>query len=183
MTRYAIVGCGKQKLNLEGDKGPVAIARLYTSNYFELKREYAKECCDEYLILSAKHGLVFPDFHVEESYDQTIDDIDGGQLERWTTDVREDLWRFGELQPKDRLVLLAGQQYLEPLEPTLQELPNPIERPFDDTDGIGEQISESLSQQMQTGQTPGPTGGGVESTDLGSQIDEMAEDIGVEVED
>jgi hypothetical protein len=70
--RWAIVGCGSQKLDLSGDKGPVAISRLYTSNYFELKREYAKTCCDEYLILSAKHGLLDPDGDLIEPYDETL---------------------------------------------------------------------------------------------------------------
>lgn len=138
--RVAIVGCGSQKLDLSGDKGPVTIARLYTSNYFELKREYAKECCDDYYILSAKHGFVPPGFYVEERYDLTISDLEGDEREVWLAEVRGELERFGELQPETTLVLLAGRDYVDPLRSTLAELPNDVEYPFDDTSGIGEQM-------------------------------------------
>ena len=139
-TKWAIIGCGSQKLDLSGDTGPVAISRLYTSNYFELKREYAKECCDRYRILSAKHGLVSPGFYVEDDYDLTVTDLDGEQREQWVSDVSAELRKIGEYHPDYTLVLLAGQDYLDPLADALDYLPNEIERPFDDTAGIGEQM-------------------------------------------
>lgn len=36
--------------------------------------------------------------------------------------------------------MLAGQDYLEPLDGALAHLPNEIEYPFEDTGGIGEQM-------------------------------------------
>jgi len=138
--RVAIVGCGKEKLDLSGNKAPVCIARLYTSNYFELKREYAKTCCERYLILSAKHGLVLPGRYVEEDYDLTIDDLDGADLQQWISDVTAELNQIAEHRPQDTLVMLAGQAYLDPLAGTLQEIPNDVEYPFSDTGGIGEQM-------------------------------------------
>lgn len=147
--RWAIVGCGSQKLDLSGDKGPVAISRLYTSNYFELKREYAKECCDKYRILSAKYGLVGPGFYVEDDYDLTVTDFDDDQLDEWVAGVSSELQRIAEYHPDYTLVLLAGQDYLDPLEDALSYLPNEIERPFDDTSGIGEQMGW-LKEQIET---------------------------------
>lgn len=138
--KWAIVGCGSQKLDLSGDKGPVTISRLYTSNYFELKRKYAKTCCDEYLILSAKHGLVQPGFYVTDDYDLTVTDLDGTGLSQWVSDVSSELRRIGKYHPEDTLVMLAGQDYLEPLEGALSHLPNEIEYPFEGTGGIGEQM-------------------------------------------
>jgi hypothetical protein len=138
-NRCAIVGCGKDKLDLSGDTGPVYISRLYTSNYFELKREYAKECCDRYYILSAKHGLVAPDKAVTDPYDLTIDDLDGDALEEWADDVREVLrWFDGDAT----LVMLAGQRYLDPIRETLESrsFPPDVEYPFAETSGIGEQM-------------------------------------------
>ncbi|GGL73595.1 DUF6884 domain-containing protein [Halocalculus aciditolerans] len=149
MTRWAIVGCGSQKLDLSGDKGPVAISRLYTSNYFELKREYAKECCDKYRILSAKHGLVSPGFYVEDDYDLTVTDLDAKQREEWVGDVSAELRKIGEYHPDYTLVMLAGQDYLDPLSEALEYLPNEIERPFADTSGIGEQMGW-LKDQIET---------------------------------
>jgi len=138
--RCAIVGCGSQKLELSGDKGPVAISRLYTSNYFELKREYAAVCCDEYLILSAKHGLVQPDFCVTDGYDLTVSDFNTTALSQWVSDISFELRRIAGHHPGETLVMLAGQDYLEPLKSTLTHLPNKVEYPFEDTDGIGEQM-------------------------------------------
>ena len=138
--KWAIVGCGSQKLGLSGDKGPVTISRLYTSNYFGLKRGYGKTCCDEYLILSAKHGLVQPGFYVTDDYDLTVTDLDGSDLSQWVSDVSSELRRIAKYHPEDTLVMLAGQDYLEPLEGALAHLPNEIEYPFEETGGIGEQM-------------------------------------------
>lgn len=147
--RWAIVGCGSQKLDLSGDKGPVAISRLYISNYFELKREYAKECCDEYLILSAKHGLVQPGFYVTDDYDLPVADLDGTDLSQWVSDVSSELRRIADHHPEDTLVMLAGQDYLEPLEGALDQLPNKVKYPFEDTTGIGDQMGW-LKDQIET---------------------------------
>lgn len=161
--RCAIVGCGDQKLDLSGDKGPVTISRLYTSNYFELKREYAKECCDRYLILSAKHGLVQPGFYVTDDYDLTITDLDDAELSQWVSDVSSELSRIGKYRPQDTLVLLAGQDYLDPLAGALDHLPNDIKRPFADTGGIGEQMGwlkehiENADEPDDSGEEGGPT--------------------------
>lgn len=136
----AIVGCGKQKLDLEG-KGAVPIARLYTSTYYELKRDYAKVCCDRYYVLSAKHGLALPGMYVEESYDLTIDDLDDNALDAWAADVAGDLRAIGTHHPVDPIVVLAGKQYVAPLWDVLRALPNPVRCPFEQTDGIGEQMA------------------------------------------
>lgn len=160
--RFAIVGCGKQKLALEGDKGPVAIARLYTSTYFELKRAFAKTCCDRYHILSAKYGLVEPGFLVEESYDVTIQDLSGDELDKWTEDVTRGFRAIGKHLPDATLVILAGQAYYGPIVSVLEELPNPVECPFTETSGIGEQMGwlkaeiEAAEQVEQTGDRAQP---------------------------
>ncbi len=138
--RTAILGCGKQKLDLSGEKGPVAISRLYTSNYFELKREYAKTCCDRYFVLSAKHGLVLPGYYVEDDYDLTIEDLDEEDLTAWVADVSSDLGFIADHSPEDTLVILAGEDYWSPLHGVLEQLPNPVEYTFDGSTGIGEQM-------------------------------------------
>jgi len=153
--RVAIVGCAEEKLDLSGDKGPVTIARLYTSNYFVLKREYAKECCDEYMILSAKHGLVMPGYYVTDDYDLSIDDLDGAELSNWVAEVREELHLIEQHHPEDTLVMLAGQSYLDPLADVLQSLHNDVEYPFDDTAGIGEQMGW-LREKIDAAQAESP---------------------------
>lgn len=152
--RIAIVGCGQQKLDL--DEPTVPIARLYTSNYFELKRKYAKTCCDRYYILSAKHGLADPGMYVA-SYDLTIDDLDDDEHEAWVWDVGEDLDMT--VRPGDTIVWLTGSKYFEPFDDDLTALAErvTVEYPFGQTSGIGEQMAwlkeeiESAEQAAQTG--------------------------------
>lgn len=139
-SRFAIVGCGKQKLDIDEPKVP--IARLYTSNYFELKRTYAKKRCDDYGILSAKHGLALPGKYVS-SYDLTIDDLDDDELEDWVEEVSYALELIAS--DSDVIVLLVGQKYLDPLEPALEVIDSSPEvdlrRPFNRLGGIGEQMA------------------------------------------
>lgn len=154
--RVAIVGCGKEKLDLEGDKGPVALARLYTSTYFELKREYAKTCCDRYYVLSAKYGIALPGKYVSESYELTLSDLDQPELEDWAAEVSDDLDLIAE--DADTIVFLAGQDYQEPLVDTLNEIAEriDIEYPFWQSAGIGEQMGwlrEQIDREGQTQQT------------------------------
>lgn len=48
---------------------------------------------------------------------------------------------------------------------------------------LGEDVAESLSEQMQTGATPDPAGGNVTSEiDLEAEIDDLGEDLGAEVQ-
>lgn len=133
--RVAIVGCGKQKLDTDT---PVPIARLYTSTYFELKREYALTCCDQYFILSAEHGLLPRDIYVTP-YDTTIDDLDEDELAEWVDEVAE---AFEHFYDDEAVVLLAGQSYLDPLDEPLTDLAEHtlLEFPFSQTSGIGEQM-------------------------------------------
>ena len=64
----------------------------------------------------------------------------GTELSQWVSDVSSELRRIADHHPEDTLVMLAGQDYLEPLEGDLAHLPNEIEYPFEDTGGIGEQM-------------------------------------------
>lgn len=137
--RVAIVGCGAAKRDLDPGE-TVEIGTLYTSNYATLKREYAEVLCDDWYILSAKYGLVRHDTEVE-TYDHTLDDLEPDTREAWRNRVREQFREaLARRPPSTTWVLLAGQQYLDALNLTIRALGVPVERPFDDTSGIGEQM-------------------------------------------
>lgn len=124
---FAIVSCGSKKADEE-----VAAEDLYTSTHFQFKRRWAELYCDNWLILSAEHGLVRPTRRLEP-YDTSVRDLDEEALEEWTADVEQTLWyrsnsyegipsgndvAWEELpegfSPNFELVLLAGAAYTDP---------------------------------------------------------------------
>ena len=101
VERIALVGCGAAK------RDEACPARdMYTSAFFSLKRQYAEQF-DDWYILSAKHGLLDPD-EVIDPYDQSIEDVDTAT---WADQVEKHLDNLGDVQ----LVFLCGRNYWEPL--------------------------------------------------------------------
>ncbi|WP_311171781.1 DUF6884 domain-containing protein [Halobellus ordinarius] len=166
---FVLVGCGAAKAD-----EPRPAGELYTSNYFALKRRYAEAATawagdkqsSAWAILSAEHGVIAPTIETEP-YDTTVDDLDGDDLDAWADRVRSGLtgwlnWPFASdndprESPCGRLVVLAGERYVEPLEArdafrgnvgggagnSRPGLPCVPEFPFreHDFDGIGEQMA------------------------------------------
>jgi hypothetical protein len=161
------VGCGSEK------RGGDTLAKdLYTSDYFGKKREYAETIGDDWTILSAKYGALAPGSRVEP-YDMTIDDypLDGEEhsdrrfstIEEWAASVLNGLSnrahnhaRWDSHDRLDRVVVLAGQSYVGPLREGLVALGEEhgfeVSTPFDDTGGIGEQISWLGERSEEAGQ-------------------------------
>lgn len=100
---WAVIGCGNAKKD-----EPTEAAELYTSNYFQLKREYADHFADRTIILSAEHGLVWGKKTIEP-YDTTLEDRDREVL------VDEVAWclrsPFTHHPWADEILLLAGKNY------------------------------------------------------------------------
>jgi len=74
MRTLVIVGCGEMKASLACEARD-----LYQSTLFRLARAYAEAAGDDWMIMSAKHGLVYPD-RVLEPYEYSI--IGKGKHER-----------------------------------------------------------------------------------------------------
>jgi len=141
-----IVGCGAAKQD-----SPAPARDLYTSTYFQKKREYAEVVGDEWAILSAEHGLVIPDEELEP-YETSIDDLGDEELDQLAHEVGMDLidWVHWELtqysqSEVDRIVVLAGKRYIEPLRSREtfhagieEEVVFPLQQ--NDLGGIGEQM-------------------------------------------
>lgn len=100
-----LVSCSKSKLD------HAAPAKdLYTPSYvFRLSRQYVEARCDEWWILSAKHGLVHPDAELEP-YDEALTGAPKRIRERWTAKVREALRELYEGR-WIRFIVLAGDAY------------------------------------------------------------------------
>lgn len=72
-------------------------------------RAYAEATHDEYRILSAKHGLVHPEDRISP-YDER------GLTENQAEQIASTVAAWG----KDRIEVVAGREYLDPLVPELE---------------------------------------------------------------
>lgn len=70
-----VVPCGKAKIwAREPQAGPVAAAQAYTGPPFLAHRAYAEAAGDDWVVLSAKWGFLWPDDEVPGPYDVTFND-------------------------------------------------------------------------------------------------------------
>lgn len=162
--RYALVGCGSAKVDLE-DGETVPAKDLYDSTYFDLKWEYVEECCDRAKILSAKHGLLDPDEEIE-AYDASLNprsesyigDYEAGV---WAVETAQSIRVWTSLHiPYAHYVVLAGEDYIghRHVEAELERQRH-VDFPFrrDDIQGIGDQQAW-LREAIDTYHPPGQAG-------------------------
>lgn len=109
-----IVACGATK-----DDSRRPAKDLYTSGYFQKKRAYAELVADEWMICSAKHGLVAPDTPLEP-YDTGIEDLDSDGRDEWAHGVgctlSEWITHSRGNDDVERIEVLAGRRYIDPLQ-------------------------------------------------------------------
>jgi hypothetical protein len=68
-----VVPCGAAKVwDREPERGSVPAQEAYTGAPFKVNREYAQAHADRWVILSAKYGLIPPDFLIPETYNVTF---------------------------------------------------------------------------------------------------------------
>lgn len=131
---YYLVGCGSDKANK-----PRPAGKLYTSKYFERKWKIAGIEGDKRWVLSAEHHVIPPDKEIAP-YDTSMDELDEEETAAWAEEVTDRLALAPWIEdPEATLVILAGQDYVEPIREWLEEKPVELRLPFADTEGQGEQ--------------------------------------------
>ena len=143
-----LVGCGSKKRSTASKAKD-----LYTSRYFKWKRRFAEIYGDDWHITSAEHGLLDPDT-VIEPYDKSLTNMDPAARRAWGSDTSEELQGL-EWEHVDVVILLMGQLYIEPIEPTLETFPVTIGYPFDHTSGNVEQ-EQWLEKRVTEAKTAAP---------------------------
>jgi cytoplasmic iron level regulating protein YaaA (DUF328/UPF0246 family) len=116
---------------------PAPAEDLYCSSWFIKARDYARSLSNQWFILSAKHGLIGPQTIIEP-YNQTLRTVGPAERRRWASMVAAALSK--ELDPGDRVVILAGATYRKYLVPMIEELGVKVEIPLEGK-GIGEQLA------------------------------------------
>lgn len=108
-----LVSCSKAKLDQ-----PAPARELYCSPAFQMKRKIIERAGADWLILSAKHGLVEPDA-VIAPYDLTLNTMGVSARQAWAREVIPSL--LGRAKDIGRVVMLAGQSYSQYLTGSLAE--------------------------------------------------------------
>ena len=83
---------------------------LYESPLFRKMRAVVEEVGAPWFILSAKHGLLRPEAHIDP-YDLTLNEMRASERRSWATGVIAQMERT--LPRADRVVVLAGHTYRE----------------------------------------------------------------------
>lgn len=109
----------------------IAPAReLYRSTMFQKSARWAERNGDNWLVLSARHGLVRPE-EMLEPYDQTLKAMTKAQRDAWASHVASQLraWAAGRNVTSLHVTLLAGPAYATwiPLALDLARVVQPLE--------------------------------------------------------
>lgn len=137
VTIIGLVGCGSAKL-----RRPAPARDLYTGALFRKSRAYVEATCERWFVLSAKHGLVYPE-QVLEPYDVRL----GRVLPREPERSAQPIWQWAQMvadqlavaladTPVPVLTVLAGEQYRTILRRCSWEASEPMKGL-----GIGEQLA------------------------------------------
>lgn len=103
--RIGLVGCVKEKV-----AGPCGAEDLYVSNLFNGRRAFVERSCDEWWILSAKHGLVHPKALLN-AYDVTLKNAGRATRRHWSSQVLAAMDEQVRPESGDVFELHAGAEY------------------------------------------------------------------------
>ena len=122
MENVYLVSCSNRKL-----PHAAPAKELYTSPTFQAARRLAELRGSTWFIVSAKHGILTPDTHIEP-YDVALTNLSYEDRSRWTRTVTE---AIRELIPlNSETTILADDFYAEQLTPRLRQLGYPLRLPF-----------------------------------------------------
>lgn len=128
----ALVSCVSEKLG-----HPAPARDLYRSPWFIKAARYADRLADDWMVLSAEHGLVHKNT-VIAPYEKTLNTLSVSERRLWAARVLQSL--RGELSAGDTVVVLAGKCYREYVAPAISSWGCRLEVPMEGL-RIGEQLS------------------------------------------
>lgn len=110
---FILISCVSQKLKKKSQARD-----LYISDWFSKAKTYADILGDQWMILSAKHGLLEPETMIEP-YERSLYECKREERKIWAKKVA------GEIESKipfgSTIIILAGNIYREFLIPLLEE--------------------------------------------------------------
>lgn len=136
MTQLAIIPCGKKKIwDVDSSKGPTVTKDAYIGVLHRLCEQYAENFCDQWVVLSAKHGFLLPSDMVPCNYNLTFG-MKSGQKVISVQELQRQIEKK-KLDGFDQIISLTGQKYKPIIERSFS-MDKDIMYPLLGTKGIGE---------------------------------------------
>ncbi|MCK9561642.1 MAG: hypothetical protein M0R02_02860 [Bacteroidales bacterium] len=122
MKKIVLISCVSKKGN-----NKTRAKNLYKSPLFIKSLAYGQKLNpDKIYILSALHHLLDLDTEIEP-YNLTLNKMTKSEKENWGKKVIEQLQQVSDIK-KDTFIVLAGQNYLTPIQNSLTNIETPLNR-------------------------------------------------------
>ena len=109
VSTLVVVPCGKRKIwDRYSTVGPTKAKDVYIGAPFKVNRKYAEKYSNRWVILSAKHGFIDPDFIIPGNYDVTFKDPSTKPIS--LRELKEQI-KQKALDSFDTVVVLGGRDY------------------------------------------------------------------------
>ncbi|TRM12208.1 hypothetical protein FH966_11245 [Lentibacillus cibarius] len=109
MKDLSIIPCGRKKIwDNHPEYGAVPAKDAYIGTLHNRCQQYAEYFTDGWVVLSAKHGFLFPDELVDGPYDVTFGQKNADII---TIDKLQEQVMAKRLDQFDRLIVLTGKKY------------------------------------------------------------------------
>jgi len=110
--RLCVISCGKKKIwDVNPQAGPTKAKEVYVGPFTKICIQYAEKFYpNNYVILSAKYGFLFPEELVPENYNVTFKNLKTNpiSIEELTKQAQEK-----ELIKYDEIVVIGSSQYVD----------------------------------------------------------------------
>lgn len=104
-----VVPCGQAKIwKTWPDAGPTLARDAYTGGPFKLHRQYAERFAGRWVVLSAKHGFIPPDFVIPGPYNVTFKKKNPAPVDVETLRKQVDRQSLNVCDP---IIVLGGKEY------------------------------------------------------------------------
>ena len=133
MSVLGIIPCSKEKIwDIDSNVGAVPAHRAYRSSFHCLAQKYIVKHSNQWVIFSAKYGLILPHFIIPKSYDITFSRptdpcISIAKLQQ----------QLQSLQPLTTVVNLCPSSYANKIDIICQNSKTPVQHPLRGVGGWG----------------------------------------------
>ena len=132
-----IVSCVKRKIwDKYPETGATPAKDTYISPFFKLCKKYAGSFSDRWVILSAKYGLIEPDFLIPENYDVTFKKKSGKYIS--DSELKKQVKELG-LDKFENIIVLGSAIYSKKVQTALDNVKISIKDPLQGLSGKARQ--------------------------------------------
>lgn len=147
IKRLCIIPCGRSKIwDKQANIGHVEAQIAYTSTFHTYCKRYASEFFEEWVILSAKHGFLYPSDIISENYDVSFDSKPSEVIpyeELVQQIINKDLNQY------NTITVLGGKKYYRVAEKIFDN--KKLTYPLKEHKGIGYMV-QALKKAVEEGQ-------------------------------